>query len=247
MKPKTIRNLLIAGMACTVVLLIYLVFAKLMPGLWPLVEAGDPDAIEEYLLQEGTIGGLLCIALLQFIQVLSIMLPGAPIQIAGGLVYGTLRGTVVCHLSYVTANAVVFYMARRMGNRMEQWFPSQKSKGNKVLAWINSSDPAFMTALASLMPGIPNGIIPYAAAKTKLTFRQFVLSVYLASFVPILVMCAIGRKLITGNILEAVLLYAFMLAGIFLLYCLRQRVLALQSRLREKHHEKKSSQAGRSK
>lgn len=238
MSRRTARFLLILGLVLVVSLLLYFAFATLMPGLWPLLEKGDSDAIENYLLSESTFTGMLCMALLQFVQVVSIVIPGAPIQIAGGIVYGIWRGFIICHLSFVSANAVVFRVARRFGNRMEELFPSQNKKGAKLLALLNSSDPAYMTALASLMPGIPNGIIPYAAAHTNLTFPQFITAVYLGSAVPILIMCAIGKHILNGDFVTAILSYAIMVACILLLFFNRVKILNLARSIRDKHRQK---------
>ena len=89
-----------------------------------------------------------------------------------------------------------------------------------------------MAALACLMPGIPNGIVPYAAARTALTLRRFAGAVYLASLAPILVMCAVGRRLLSGDYLPAAAMIAVLLAAIFLLWRYRVRVWRLEQKLR---------------
>lgn len=56
--------------------------------------------------------GLICTALLQFLQVVSIVLPGAPIQVAAGIVYGVWKGSAICYVSHVSANLAVFAASR---------------------------------------------------------------------------------------------------------------------------------------
>ena len=231
---KWLRYLAAAGMIFAVLLLLYACFVTIMPDLWPVLKSGDEATIEAYLRSENRFMGMLCMALLQFIQVVSIVLPGAPIQIAGGIVYGTWRGFVLCHLSFVAANILVFYASRKVGNGLEQLFPGTQKSDAKLTLFLNSSDPALMTAIACLMPGIPNGIIPYAASRTKLSLRRFAASVYLASLLPILVMCAIGGRILSGDYLLAVVMLAGLFLFILLLYCNRGRLLQARDWLHAK-------------
>ncbi|GKI14160.1 hypothetical protein CE91St44_06450 [Oscillospiraceae bacterium] len=230
------RNLIRAGLFLTMLglaaLLVYGCFVTVLPDLWPVVKSGDEAAIEEYLRSASQVKGLVCLGLLQFVQVVSVVLPGAPIQIAGGVVFGTLRSFAVCHLCFVAANAFVFWLARRLGSRLEQLLGLEEAGGGKAAEFLNSNDPGFMAALACLMPGIPNGIVPYAAARTALTLRRFAGAVYLASLAPILVMCAVGRRLLSGDYLPAAAMIAVLLAAIFLLWRYRVKVWRLEQKLR---------------
>ena len=132
----------------------------------------------------------------------------------------------------MAANAFVFWLARRLGSRLEQLLGLEEAGGGKAAEFLNSNDPGFMAALACLMPGIPNGIVPYAAARTALTLRRFAGAVYLASLAPILVMCAVGRRLLSGDYLPAAAMIAVLLAAIFLLWRYRVRVWRLEQKLR---------------
>ncbi len=180
--------------------LIHAAFLQAIPELWPVLRSGKQEDIAVYLGSQSPLFGILCTAILAFLQPISIILPGAPIQIAAGVVYGTLKGFLICHSSYVCANFTVFYFARVLRGRME----GHMGRFSKKLRFLErEKHPAYMTALACLTPLLPNGIIPYAAARTRLRLREFTLAVVMGSFFPILTMCAVGKQLLEGDYLYA--------------------------------------------
>ena len=200
---------------CAAVLigLIYLAFGQAIPELIPLLRSGDEEKIAAYLGSQNRISGILSTALLAFLQPISIILPGAPIQIAAGIVYGTLKGFLICHISYVISNLVVFYLARVLGQKMDRYVSRFSEKVNFLQ---DAQYPAYMTAMACLIPVVPNGIIPYAAARTRMRFHEFLIAVVLGSFFPILVMCAIGKRILHGEYFYAAgLLFMLSLLGFY--------------------------------
>ncbi len=211
--------------------LVYLAFLKAAPGLWELLKSGDEYAIAAYLGSQNSVSGMLCTALLAFLQPVSIVLPGAPIQIAAGVVYGTLKGFLICHSAYVFSNLVVFYLARVLRQRMEKYLTRYASK---IGFLENARYPVYMTAMACLMPLMPNGIIPYAAARTKMRFYQFFLAVALGGFFPIMIMCAIGKRILHGEFLYAALLFAGSFAVVMILTWLREPICSVLDNLGQK-------------
>ena len=85
---------LVLGLSFSVVILLIILFMFkfLFPGLWPLLKAGDEKGIQLYLESEGFLLGWLLTILLSALQVMSVVLPGLPIHIAAGLIYGWFIG-----------------------------------------------------------------------------------------------------------------------------------------------------------
>ena len=215
------RLILIILCAAAVFGLVYLAFLQAMPELVPLLKSGNEEDIAAYIGSQPPLIGMLCTALLAFLQPVSIVLPGAPIQIAAGVVYGTLKGFLICHSAYVLANVTMFYLARVLRGKMEQHLTRFSGK----LDFLKKErHPAYMTAMACLMPLLPNGIIPYAAARTKIRLYEFVLAVVLGSFFPVLIMCAIGKRILYGDYLYAAILLISDLLVVFVLTKYRNKV-----------------------
>lgn len=223
MKSKGLKAVIILIGAALLVFLLYQSFGTMLPGLIQVLKSGSEKEIAEYLNEAGRWDGLLCTVLLQFIQVVSIVLPGMPIQIAAGMVYGAWRAFLVTYFGYVAANVVVFAAARRVGSHVTDNLPS-KMKNNWLLNKFNTIRPEFVVAMACLMPGVPNGIVPYIAAGTQITYKDFTIAVAAGSGVPILLSCLTGHFLLNGD-------YTFSVISIVLLWVLIITVFKNQDRI----------------
>jgi uncharacterized membrane protein YdjX (TVP38/TMEM64 family) len=209
------------------------VIKAILPGFLEILESGSREEIERYLTSFGTTQGMLLAFLMQFIQIVSIVLPGGPIQIAVGIIFGTMTGFIICHLGYIAANVLVFTVSRKLGNKIDEFFPieEEKSKGN----FITSSDhPGFMVFLACLVPFMPNGIVPHIAAKTNVSFLDFLIAVYLGSAPCMLLLCLVGGKLMQGKYLTAGIYGAILFGSVICLYFMRNKVVELSEKIRKK-------------
>ena len=151
---------------------------------------------------------MIAVILLQGIQVASIVMPGMAIQVAAGLIYGWLEGFLMCYFGFVAANLCVFLFARRMrSDRIKDVSMSPTSQW--LMEKLNGTKPQFMVAIACMVPAIPNGIIPYLAARTEITARDYVGAVAMGSWLQILLACMAGQFIINGQWLYTVLTLLF--------------------------------------
>jgi uncharacterized membrane protein YdjX (TVP38/TMEM64 family) len=222
-----------------IALIVVIAINAILPGFLDVLEHGDQAETEQYIRSFGSIRGVLLAFMLQFIQILSIFFPGGPIQIAIGIVFGTLEGFIICHLGYVSANVFVFFSARRLGNRLDQLFAG--SNRTKRLKFISEAQhPGYVVALSCLMPFLPNGLVPYIAARTKITTLNFLISVYFGSVPTLLVLCAIGNKILLGDYLKVALLCGLLVVGVLLLYLYRRKLFALSERINAYFEERRN-------
>ena len=204
LKEKLIPVLVVIAVA----ILIWFAFGDKIPGLIPLLKEGDSQKIADYLAQETGIKGVIAVILLQAVQIASIVMPGMAIQVAAGLIYGWLKGFLMCYIGFVVSNLLVFLFARKMGSdrirdvsmgRTAQW----------LLEKLNGANPKFMVVVANMVPAIPNGIIPYIAARTDITAIDYVKAVAMGSWLQILLSCLAGQFIISGKWLYTVLTVVF--------------------------------------
>ncbi|MCR5717391.1 MAG: VTT domain-containing protein [Lachnospiraceae bacterium] len=221
--------------ALTLFLIIYAALT-LIPMFIELGRSGanDEQILTEYLRGESTWRGLISLAALQILQVITILLPGAVVQIVGGLMFGTIPSFLICLVSFVFANTMIFYMDRHHVGIISRLIPRDAKSLKKISAYLNDADPGFMTMLAYMMPGVPNGFIPYVAAGTNVSLRRFILSVTIASAPHVLIMCAIGHTIMNGNwIFSAILfLISLMLIGILLYY--KDKIITMRHKILKK-------------
>lgn len=232
--PKLKRILLDVFMFAAIFLIIFLVLHRILPGFTDILEHGSEEEIQEYIRSFGSFRGLLLAYLLQTMQIISIVFPGGPIQIAIGIVFGTWEGLLVCHAGYMTANVLVFLLSRRLGHRIDSLFPEDEKQG-KIATYIkNSKDPAFMVFLACLMPFVPNGVVPHIASKTKITFSSFFWATFFGCIPTLMVLNAIGSKLLKGDYFMAVLFIVMLGAFILLMWLKCATIISTFENLRHK-------------
>lgn len=218
-RKKLIKILIYAVCFALAGLLFYKTFVPLAPHLWEALKSGDESQIEAFLKESGQFKGLFYLFLLQAIQVVSIVLPGAPIEIAGGMAYGFVKSFITCHLSFVLANVIIFAFGRRVRS---DFIDGEKSA--KVFDFLSKGDPFVMLILCFMVPVMPNGIIPYAASATRISGVKYALSVFLGSSVQIFMMCAIGRKILTHDYAFMVIIVVLDFVAMFFLYKYRDRI-----------------------
>ncbi len=212
----------------------------ILPGFFEVLEHGNHTEIEQYIRSFGSFGGALLGLLLQFIQILSVLFPGGPIQIAIGIVFGTFEGFFICFSGYVLANLFVFWSARKLGNRLDQVFSS--SRTNRLRFITDAKHPGFVVALSCLLPFLPNGLVPYIAARTKISTLRFLIATILGCIPTLLLLCAIGNTLLLGNYKMVIFLSALLVIGVLLLYLFRNQLFALSERVQTIWEEKHSKQ-----
>jgi uncharacterized membrane protein YdjX (TVP38/TMEM64 family) len=105
-KTKLIRGGIMALFVLAALLLVYLVVRQTMPDIIPLLRSGDEEALEAYLSRDMSFTGILYMALLQMVQVWSIVISGVIVNVAAGVVYGVWRAFAICLVSSSLASAL---------------------------------------------------------------------------------------------------------------------------------------------
>ena len=233
MNKKLIKALIYVVCFALAILLFYKAFVPMAPGLWQAMKSGDESEIQQFLLQSGSFKGLVYLFLLQAIQVISIVLPGAPIEIAGGMAYGFIKSFIACHTSFVITNWLVFMFTRRFKSDFFDGASTEKAK-----AFLTKGNSFVAVLLCFMIPIVPNGIIPYAAAATEMSALKYTVGTFFGSSVQIFMMCAIGRKILSHDYLFMVIIVVLDFIAMFFLYKYRDSINTKMSELAFKFRTK---------
>ena len=208
---------------------------ELLPGLWTVFSAGDEQALSDYLTSQGRLRSFLTLWFLAVVQVLSLVIPAMPVQLAAGLAYGPWLGFLTSFSASAVANMSVYLLARRLAPVIRR-LVADTPKAAKLLDSVRSSrDPWFYTILAFITPGLPNGIIPYAAAHANMKPKQFFAAVCISMPIPTLLTCLAGSYLVTGDWLFTVLIEGGMFAVVGLLFHKRSAVIGHAHEVKDRH------------
>ena len=234
-REKRLAMLVVAAVVLFTVLLIVETFRLLLPGLWSAFSAGDEQALSEYLASQGRLRSFLTLWFLAVVQVLSLVIPAMPVQLAAGLAYGPWMGFLTSFSASAVANMSVYLIARRLVPVIRR-LVADTPKAAKLLDSVRSSkDPWFYTILAFITPGLPNGIIPYAAAHANMKPKQFFAAICISMPIPTLLTCLAGSYLVTGDWLFTVLIEGSMFAVVGLLFHKRSAVIGHAHEVKDRH------------
>ncbi len=215
---------IMALMILLILLFVVWIFQYLFPGLLPLLMTRDDEAIADYIRSEGLWRGRFCVYILCIMQVVSIVIPSLPIHVAVGSIYGWWKSSILCYLGFVSGNALVFNAARRLGERVERFVPGIKDE-NWLTRKINTENPAVVVALACMIPGVPNGMIPYVASRTQMTQREYTKAIALSSWLQVLINCCCGHFLMQGDYIVAISMFLLQMVIIAILFWKRDKIL----------------------
>ena len=167
--------------------------------LFGLLQRGNETEITEYLHRRGQLSGMFSVFLISIMQVLSIFFPGIAIQLSAGMIFGWRRGFIVTYAGFLSGNMIAFLLSRRVGNRISEYIPERDNSW--LISHINNANSAFIIALASLVPVVPNGIIPYIASSADISNQRFLYSVAVTSWIHILCNSIAGYFLLRHDFL----------------------------------------------
>ncbi|MFR1234188.1 MAG: TVP38/TMEM64 family protein [Evtepia gabavorous] len=140
----------------------------------PMVRlASDPENFRQWL-EERKLGGLLIYGAMVFFQVLFAVIPGEPLEIAGGYAFGAVWGTLVCLVAATLGSLLVFGLVRRFGTRLvEVFFPAEKLRAVRFLQ--SSPKRTILFLVIFMIPGTPKDLLCYFAGLTDIKFPVFLL------------------------------------------------------------------------
>lgn len=143
-----------------------------------LVLAGDPDAFRDWIDSSGVWGRLTYIGIMA-LQVLVVLIPGEPLELAGGYAFGAVEGTILALTGFVIGSAAVFALVRRFGVKMvEVFFTKEKIRQMEFLK--NPKKTKVIAFIIMMIPGTPKALISYFAGLTQLTMKQWLTIVAIA-------------------------------------------------------------------
>lgn len=145
----------------------------------PLVQlAGDPELFREWVDSYG-FWGKIAYAGLMALQVVIVLIPGEPLELAGGYAFGALEGTVLALSGFVIGSAAVFALVRRFGVKLVEVFFSQ-DKIRQMEFLRNPRKTKVIAFIIMMIPGTPKALISYFAGLTRLTMAEWLKIVAIA-------------------------------------------------------------------
>ena len=189
---------------CTLLLMLVLLCAVIGR---PMVRfASDPDKFRDWVEGHG-VWGMLAYMGMVAVQVLAALIPGEPLEIAGGYAFGAVKGTLLCLLAASLGSAAVICLVRRYGMRLvEVFFPKEKIQSLRFLR--SSPKRTLLFLLIFMLPGTPKDLLCYYAGLTDIKLPVLLIICSLGRLPSIVTSTAGGDALGTESYLFAVIIFA---------------------------------------
>ena len=145
----------------------------------PMVRlADDPEAFRAWVDSFGPWGRVVFVGMV-FLQVLVALIPGEPVELMAGYMFGAVEGTLLSMAGILLGSLVIFLLVRKFGVKMVQVF--FKDKEIKRLAFLKDPKKSMvLTFVLMTVPGTPKDLLSYFVGLTPVKLWQWLLIVLVA-------------------------------------------------------------------
>lgn len=126
------------------------------------------------LLEKNKNISLLLVILFQILQVIVCILPGQPIQLASGFMYGPLFGYLISIVGAIIGATITYFIAKVLGSEaIEVLFG--KDEVNKYKKKINSGKGLLILFIIYLIPGLPKDLLGYVSGISDIKYFPYII------------------------------------------------------------------------
>lgn len=141
--------------------------------------------------------GFLLVILMQVIQVIIAFIPGEPIEIIAGVLYGGILGFVICIIGCILASTFIFYLSKKYGIPLINKLFKEKTQKYDFIN--NTQKLQIIVFILFLIPGTPKDMLTYLVGLSPLTLSRFILISSFARIPSILSSTFLGSTMIQGK------------------------------------------------
>lgn len=222
----------------TAIVLVIVLLVYMMPWIISLKDEAGRKAFQDFIYSKG-IWGVCILFAIQVLQVVVAIIPGEPIEVIAGLLYGTFWGYVICTLGMLTGTILIFYGVKWLGKSFADTLSDSK-KFERFSFLHNEKKLETIVFLLFFIPGTPKDVLTYFMPLTRIRPLSFFIIVTVARIPSIVSSTFAGESLSQGQWMQSIVVFlaigAVGLLGIW-----------LNDRLMKKREEKKQERQTREK
>lgn len=207
MKPlaKKLLRRRVVLLAVAGALLIAVATVLLWPFIRQLANPATQAQFKAWVQSLGAWGWLLLLAI-QALQIIIAFIPGEPVELLAGLLYGTWGGLALCLLGCVLASALVFTVSKKLGMPLlYRLFGREKVESFGFLK--DSKRVETVVFILFLIPGTPKDMLTYVAGVSTLSLPKFLAISTFARIPSILTSTMMGASVSNGAFGVTVLIF----------------------------------------
>ncbi len=191
--PQLLRKKRLVGVISVVIVVLVLVALTILLGKPIIAAIRDKASFRDWMQGTGFWKYPLMIGIMA-LQVIIAFIPGEPIEIIAGYIFGGWLGMVLCLLGAALGSVLIILAVRRFGVRFVTLFLRREQLEN--IKFFNNSKKRDATVfLLFLIPGTPKDILTYLAGLVPIHMGKFILLTSIAR-VPSVITSTMGGNLL---------------------------------------------------
>ncbi len=210
------KKRIIAGIAAAALIVFFVLF-YLFVGIKIADFVKDPQGFKEWI--EGFDEGSVAIFVgLRVIMTVFRVIPGGPLQFAGGCAFGTWGGLLWCMVGSAIGTLIIFFLGKRYGTKLVGLFVSPEKMRSAALLKDKKKRNVWLFMM-NFLPGTPKDIFTWVAALADDGSVSSILVILLSRIPSVLASTWSGHELMQENYLVSGIIFgALLLIGIVCSY-----------------------------
>lgn len=198
----------------TVAVVLFIVYStiQLFPLILKLSNSSTRDIAKAEISNMG-IKGVFLVILLQIIQIVVAIIPGQPMEIISGMLYGTWGGMLICLVGMFLGTSIVFIIVRKLGLQFIKTFFKQESidkiRNSKI--YKNPQKLELLMFIIFCVPMIPKDIFIYIGGISPVRTNRFLTIATVGRIPGLFLTVFAGNRLSQGNIEIVIIITAIIL------------------------------------
>lgn len=177
--------------------------------LKPILALRDEAVRAEFVSFVDSLGwfGPVFLLLVVMLQVFVAVIPGEPVEIIAGLMYGTIGGCLICLVGTTLATVIIYYAVRRLGkNKIGEILGREDN--SKYAFLLKADKVTYIVFALFLIPGTPKDVLTYIVPFTKINPLVYFAIVFFARIPSVITSTMVGAGISGGNLLFSVIMLA---------------------------------------
>lgn len=190
----------------------------LVPFIKLLATENGRIVIQEKVESFGIFAPVLFV-LMELTHIVLAFIPGGPVEIIGGVLFGALWGLILCEIGIFFATVIIYNLVRKFGKPLVDAFVSEE-KFKKFKFLHDEKKLELIVFIILMIPGTPKDVISYMTSLTDINKYRFYAIATIARLPSVTSSVFMGSTLGNGKPLITVIIFlitaATGAAGIFI-------------------------------
>ena len=202
-------------------LIVFLVLFYILVGMAIVNLLEDPQGFKTWIDGFGTSSIFIFIGLRVIMTVLRVI-PGGPLQVAGGYAFGTWWGAVWCMAGSLIGTLIIFLLGKKYGTKLVGLFVSPEKMRSAAMLKDKKKRNVFLF-LMNFLPGTPKDIFTWMAAISNDGAFSSILVILLARIPSVVASTWCGHELMQENyVVSAVVFGVLLVLGVVCSYAYKK-------------------------